>query len=416
MQRRLDDHEGIADLVRDDGRQPAERRQPLLLRHLALKARHRVGQRVERRREQLRVFVVPQVAQRDLARQVAGRRHLAHHAGDRRNRPRDRPRDREADHDRENDRDDRGDDESRPDRLEQPQLLGPRPHDQRHRSRAGRGLRRQRTRQHRVLLAADDHLRDARRPHAPGEGDVVGARQRGREDLSVHAERDVAAGRLLLQLVGERVVEEKTDAHGAENVRPLHSDVQRYRDELHDAVGLRHQHRAFLSAERAAHGRLARGDDRFPIRRSDRRQRVAPLARHDQQIRFDLTLIFVRDVGHRGRVVRVDGGLQARGVSDEARHLRVRLAAAGAQVVHHRRCGRQLAFERPLGLIGDRRVDDVQRDADAEHRQQRAPEKDPAAQRREDRHLIVKSSSASASAIVAGFGSVAVPSCHATTL
>ena len=34
--------------------------QPLLLRHLALEARDRLGQRVERRRQQLRVFVVPE--------------------------------------------------------------------------------------------------------------------------------------------------------------------------------------------------------------------------------------------------------------------------------------------------------------------------------------------------------------------
>ena len=43
-QRRLDDHQRVADLVRDDGRQPAERRQPLALRRLALEARDRVGQ------------------------------------------------------------------------------------------------------------------------------------------------------------------------------------------------------------------------------------------------------------------------------------------------------------------------------------------------------------------------------------
>ena len=37
----------------------AERRQPLALRGLALKARDRIGERVERRRQQLRVFVFP---------------------------------------------------------------------------------------------------------------------------------------------------------------------------------------------------------------------------------------------------------------------------------------------------------------------------------------------------------------------
>ena len=64
VQRRLDDHQRVADLVRDDGREAAERRQPLLLRHLALEARDRVGQRVERRRQQPRVLVVPAAGRR----------------------------------------------------------------------------------------------------------------------------------------------------------------------------------------------------------------------------------------------------------------------------------------------------------------------------------------------------------------
>jgi hypothetical protein len=38
---------GLRTLVRDDRRQPSERRQPFLLRHLALKPRDRIGQRVE---------------------------------------------------------------------------------------------------------------------------------------------------------------------------------------------------------------------------------------------------------------------------------------------------------------------------------------------------------------------------------
>ena len=42
VQRSLDDHQRVAHFVRDDGGQPAERRQPLLLRHLALEARDRI--------------------------------------------------------------------------------------------------------------------------------------------------------------------------------------------------------------------------------------------------------------------------------------------------------------------------------------------------------------------------------------
>ena len=58
-QRALDDHQRIADLVRDHGGQAAERRQPLALRGVALRCRHRLGQRVERRRHHRRVLVVP---------------------------------------------------------------------------------------------------------------------------------------------------------------------------------------------------------------------------------------------------------------------------------------------------------------------------------------------------------------------
>ena len=85
-QRALDDHQRIADLVRDDRRHAAERRQPLALRRLALKARDRVGQRVEGRRQQPRVFVLPaaRVGELELARQVAGDRDLTHVVGDRR--------------------------------------------------------------------------------------------------------------------------------------------------------------------------------------------------------------------------------------------------------------------------------------------------------------------------------------------
>ena len=58
-QRALDDHQRVADFVRDHRGQPAERRQPLALRRLALEAHDRVGQRVERRRQHVRIVVVP---------------------------------------------------------------------------------------------------------------------------------------------------------------------------------------------------------------------------------------------------------------------------------------------------------------------------------------------------------------------
>ena len=50
---------GLRTLVRDDRRHAAERRQPLALRRFALKARDRIDERIEGRRQQASIFVVP---------------------------------------------------------------------------------------------------------------------------------------------------------------------------------------------------------------------------------------------------------------------------------------------------------------------------------------------------------------------
>ncbi len=101
----LDDHQRIANLVRDDGGEPAERRQALALGGLALEALQRSGELAERRRQQARVFVVPAAGHRRGAREVAGRGHLAHRRGERAERPGDGPGDQVAD--------DRGDEHGR---------------------------------------------------------------------------------------------------------------------------------------------------------------------------------------------------------------------------------------------------------------------------------------------------------------
>ena len=92
VQRRLDDHQRVAHFVRDDRGEPAERRQPFFLRDLPLKARHGVSQRVERRRHQARVLVVPSPPSKDdLAGEIAGGRDLTHGIRDGRQRPRNGP-------------------------------------------------------------------------------------------------------------------------------------------------------------------------------------------------------------------------------------------------------------------------------------------------------------------------------------
>ncbi len=126
--RGLDDHQRVADLVGDDTGQAAERRQPFALRGFLLETRDGVGERVERRRQQACVFVLPGPRSHgDLAGEVAGGGDLAHHAGDRAERLRDRPRDGIAEHGRQQHRQERGRADDRLDGAEEPQLLGPRP-------------------------------------------------------------------------------------------------------------------------------------------------------------------------------------------------------------------------------------------------------------------------------------------------
>ena len=114
--------------------------------------------------------------ERDLARQVAGGRHLAHDVGDGGERPRDRARDGEAEERREQHGDDGGDGEPGVNRLQRPQLLGARPQDERDRPGAGAGALaagRERARQRDVVVA-----RRARTREMPGRAQAVGERAR----------------------------------------------------------------------------------------------------------------------------------------------------------------------------------------------------------------------------------------------
>ena len=118
----------------------------------------------------------------------------------------------------------------------------------------------QRQRQRDVLLAAE---RDVAAPFGAqqlAERRTIFARERGRENLAVHAEGDLAA-RDLLQLGGQRIVEQEADAERAENVR-LRADENRHRDELHHPVRLRQQAEALTAGERLADRRLVRDDER----------------------------------------------------------------------------------------------------------------------------------------------------------
>ena len=209
---------------------------------------------------------------RDLARQIAGGRHLAHDVGDVGQGAGNRPRHREAEDRREQHRDDRRDGQPGVNGLQAAKQLGARPENQRHRTGPHRQTAQlsppERPRQHEVVLSRDGQVRDARRPQSPAEHAVHLARQRGGENLPVHPEGDIAA-RDRLQLRRERVVEQEPDADRAEDLRLRQADRNRHRHELQHAVGLRQQAEAFVPAKRLAHGRLA-GDDERRLRRSRR--------------------------------------------------------------------------------------------------------------------------------------------------
>ena len=204
-------------------------------------------------------------------------------------------------------------------------------------------------RQHEVVLSGDGQPRDARRPQFPAERRVHLSRQRGRQNLPVHPERDIAA-RDLLQLRRQRVVEQEPDAHRAEDLRLRQTDQNRDRHQLQHAVRLRQQAEAFLAPERIAHRRLA-GDDECRLRgRADRGEHRAGSVRDEQKVRLQLILIAAGDVLNRRRIVRVDGGLHLGRVGDEPRHLHERLCPRRPQLIDERRRRHHLALERLFGF------------------------------------------------------------------
>ena len=68
-------------------------------------------------------------------------------------------------------------------------------------------------------------------------------------------------------------------------------------------------------------------------------------------------------------------------VRDEARHLRERLGPRRPQLIDERRRRHDLALERLLGFPRDADVDQVDRHADRQHREQGARQEDAAAKR-----------------------------------
>ena len=249
-----------------------------------------------------------------------------------------------------------------------------------------------------------------------GECGVVFPRQRRRQDLTVHAESDVAAGDLL-QLGRQRIVQQKPRAHGPEHRRHRLIEPDGDGDDLQDALRLRQQAETLEAGERIADGGLVRGDFAGTRRSAGGIQHFTPLVRQQEQARTELPLIADRHVRNRRRIVGINRRLELRQIGDETRHQHEQLRAIGAELIDLGARRDDFPFERPLGLFGHAHAHEVDRHADAEDRQQGARQEHPAPQRREHFHRTAKSCSAlPPSGTVTVFGSLDVPSFQAITL
>ena len=250
-----------------------------------------------------------------------------------------------------------------------------------------------------------------------GEHRVVVSRQRRRENLSVHAERDVAA-RVLFELGGQPVVEKKSRAQCAENLRLRQEQADRHGDNLQDAVRPRQQADRFFAGERILHGRLTCEQPSGRRRVAGRRHDAAFRIGNEEKVRrVEQRTVFLDVALHGGWIVGAHGGLQRRRVGDEARRNRVRLGARRPQLIDDGAADQNLALQGPLALVRHAAVHDEERDAAREHGQQRAREKNPSAQRGDHRHRSVKSSSSTLPSVtVTDRGSDVTPSFQAMRL
>ena len=331
----LDDHQRVADLVGDDTGQAAERGQPFALRGFLFETRDGVGERVERRRQQACVFVLPgSRSHGNLAGEVAGGGDLAHHAGDRAERPRDRPRDGIAEHGRQQHRQNRGRADDRLDGAEEPQLFGPRPDHDHERRALGRGrearpagagrLHEGPRQQHVVGIARRDpgHLAG---PARAVDGRPRLARQRRCPDPAVQPEGDVAA-RQLLEVGRHRAVEQEAYAQAADNGCRLPAHRDGHAQDLQQALRVRSEGRRGGAAERGAHrgqrGRRLPTDGERPRERKHPRIAVGD---RDQAGPGEHLLVLGRQRLDRGRVAGGDGGFELGQVGNQPGEQRERL-------------------------------------------------------------------------------------------
>ena len=200
--------------MRNHGRHASERREPLSRSGLALKAGDRLREAVEGSGEYGGVRVNPPSPKLDFARQVAGRRHLAHGLGDGEKRPRYRPRHAVAEHDRKKDAEERRERQPFSERGEKRKTFLPRTQERRDRT-----------------VFNEWHFR---RDVIFGLDELLG---HGRSDHTlIRAQHDLAL-RELAELERELGVQEEAEAQDAQLLGRFEANRDGHRHDLKEARG-----------------------------------------------------------------------------------------------------------------------------------------------------------------------------------
>lgn len=193
--------------------------------------------------------------------------------------------------------------------------------------------------------------------------------------MPVHSKCDVAA-RHLLELRGQRIVEQEPHAQSAEHLRSVDADGDWHRHQLEHPVWLRQQAETLASHRCRSDRRLIGHHVGGAGLRTDSGEDIAAGVGHEEEGSVEFVLIPVGDFLHGWRIVGVDRRLQFRGIGYQSRHERERLRAPHPQLVDESdRCG-HLACQRVLCFAANAGADNPDRGADREDARERARQED----------------------------------------
>ena len=242
--------------------------------------------------------------------------------------------------------------------------------------------RHERARERQEVFVADLHRRDVGGAHHARQLRARALGQRRGENPAVGAERDLAAGQPL-DLFGESIVEEESDGQASEHVGRISAKHDRHAHHLQHAARVGDERRDLVERFRILQGvreRELRGA------RSGRAQQHAAASGQQQQVGVHRVAVFVGERLHGRRIAGFNRGLQLRrAVGDEPRQPRERVGQPHAVLIDEDPRLVQPAPELRLRLARRARVDEIEREAERQHRQQGAGEEDPIRERRGNR-------------------------------